>query len=357
MSQDNAALDDIVVLKDRLSQTQLPQDLTDKINQMIRRLERSSQHGAVFEEYERINHYIDWVLKLPWNAFSADNLDVKNAKEVLDKHHYGLNEIKDRLLEYLAVLKLNQEKGHADHIARAPIILLVGLVGTGKTTFAYSLAEAMNRQMVRVPFGGMGSAKDLRGQSRLHLEAEPGYIIKALARAKTKNPIMLLDEIDRVSDQARADIMGVLVELLDPEQNHSFIDHYLDHPFDLSQVLFIGTANATANIATAVMDRMEPMSMPSYSDEEKIIIAKKYLFPKALEQAALPDNIITFDDNVWPLVVRPLGYDSGIRSLQRTIQGIIRKVSKQYVEGSLQTIQLTTENIKQYLPTYKTELI
>jgi ATP-dependent Lon protease len=234
---------------------------------------------------------------------------------------------------------------------------LVGLVGTGKTTFAYSLGEAMGRVVVRVPFGGMGSAKDLRGQSRLHLEAEPGYIIKALARAKTKNPIMLLDEIDRVPEHNRTDIMGVLVELLDPEQNAAFLDHYLDYPFDLSQVLFIGTANGTSHIATAVMDRLEPISMPSYSDEEKIVIAQKYLLPKALKETALPQAVLTFDDQVWPQVVRPLGYDAGIRTLQRTIKGIVRKVAKQYVEGTVTAVNLTADNIKDYLPSYKTELI
>jgi ATP-dependent Lon protease len=357
MVDDNLLLQEIQSLKGRVEIAKLPVDLKEKIDQMIHRFELATQSGSVFEESERISHYIDWVTRLPWDTYTVDNLDVINAKSVLDKHHYGLEDVKQRLLEYLSVLKLNRDRGVVDHIARAPILLLVGLVGTGKTTFAYSLAEAMNRKIVRIPFGSMGSALDLRGQSRLHLEAEPGYIIKALQRAGTKNPIILLDEIDRVTENAREDIMGVLVELLDPEQNHSFLDHYLDYPFDLSQVLFIGTANGTSHIATAVMDRMEPISMPSYTDEEKMMIAKNYILPKIIKETALPDNTIQIDENIWPLIVRPLGYDAGIRTLQRTLQGIVRKIAREFVEGKLQTIQLTADNIKTYLPSYKSEII
>jgi ATP-dependent Lon protease len=348
---------EIDVLRQQSQATNLPPDLKAKVDQMISRLQRSTDSNSYFEEYERINHYLNWIMALPWDKRSEDNLDLANAKTVLDTHHYGLEDVKERLLEYLAVLKLNRDQGKIDHIARAPILLLVGLVGTGKTTFAYSLAEAMNREVVRIPFGGMGSARDLRGQSRLHLESEPGYIIKALARCKTKNPVMLLDEIDRVSEDARGDIMGVLVEALDPEQNHSFIDHYIDYPFDLSEVLFIGTANGTSHIATAVMDRMEPMSMPSYTDDEKIQIGKAYLLPNILKESGLPTNVITIDETVWPQIVRPLGYDAGIRTLQRTIKGIVRKVAREYVDGKVSSLHLTDQNIKAYLPSFKTELI
>jgi len=349
--------DDLASLRDKTEQSKIPPDLKDKILQMIRRFELAMKYGQVFEEYERLSHYLDWVTKLPWGIYTDDNLDLQNAQTILDKHHYGLTDVKERLLEYLAVLKLNRDQGQTDHLARAPILLMVGLVGTGKTTFAYSLAEALNRRIVRIPFGSMGSALDLRGQSRLHLEAEPGYIIKALVRAQSANPIILLDEIDRVTDEARNDIMGVLVELLDPEQNHAFLDHYLDYPFDLSQVLFIGTANGISHIATAVMDRMEPISMPSYSDQEKLAIGKNYLLPKILKEVALPEGVLNLDDQVWSIIVRPLGYDAGIRTLQRTLQGIVRKVAKQYVEGNTQPVTLTPDNIKNYLPSYKSEII
>lgn len=357
MDAHNGLNEEILLLRSKIEQAKVPEDLRVKVDLMVKRLERTSQMGGYVEEYEKLTHYIDWVTKLPWEVYSEDNLDLNHAQEILDKHHFGMGDIKTRILEYLAILKLNQEKDATQHIARAPILLLVGLVGTGKTTFAYSLAEAMNRQVIRIPFGGMGSGRDLRGQSRLHLEAEPGYVIKALARAKTKNPVILLDEVDRVAEEARADIMGVLVELLDPEQNHSFLDHYLDYPFDVSQVLFIGTANGTTHIATAVMDRMEPIAMPAYTDEEKLAIAKQYLLPKILSLSAIPDGVLVIEETVWPQIVRPLGYDSGIRSLQRTIQGIIRKVAMQYVEGAIKTVVINQENIKEYLPSYRTELL
>ena len=228
----------------------------------------------------------------------------------------------------------------------------MGLVGTGKTTLAKSIAEALGRKFVRIPFGGMGSALDLRGQSRVHPDAEVGQIIKAVRRAECKNPVILLDEIDRVADSTRGEIMGVLVELLDPEQNAGFVDHYIDYPFDLSQVLFIATCNNTTSISTAVMDRLEPLSMPSYNDEEKIKIGRDYVLPREIQTAGLSPSAIKIDDAVWPQVVRPLGFDAGIRTLERTIQGIVRKIAKLIVEGKGKEFYITADNLKQFLPSY-----
>jgi ATP-dependent Lon protease len=357
MSDDVSFTTVLADLKSQVNAASIPIDLKTKIGEQLSRLSSARASDQLFAETERLEHYLDWVLDVPWTTTTVDNLDLPHAQTVLNEHHYGLQTIKDRLLEYLSVLKLNHDAGQANFIAHAPIILLVGLVGTGKTTFAYSLAEAMGRKIVRVPFGSLGSALDLRGQSRLHAEAEPGQIIKALIRAGTRNPIILLDEIDRVAEDTRNDIMGVLVELLDPEQNHSFLDYYLDYPVDLSQVLFIGTANGTSHIATAVLDRMEPLSMPSYTDEEKIQIAKAYLFPKIMTEVALPSGVLTLDDSIWPILVRPLGYDAGLRTLKRTLQGVVRKVAREYVEGKLTQIQLTADNLKPYLPSFSSELI
>lgn len=347
---------EIEELKTKVSSVVLPPELNTKLDAMLARLSRSIKFGHYSEEYERMNHYIDWVTSIPWDKRSQDQLDVAKAKEILDRHHHGLEDIKERILEYIAVLKLKSDRGE-NAFAKAPILLLVGLVGTGKTTFAKSLGEALNREFVRIPFGGMGSARDLRGQSRLHLEAEPGHVIKALRKAKTKNPVILLDEIDRISTGALESVMGVLVELLDPEQNSAFLDHYMDFPVNLSEVLFIGTANNTGNIATAVMDRMEPISMPSYTDNQKIIIAKQYILPRALDEAGLNQQDISIDDQLWPQITRPLGYDAGIRTLQRTIVGIIRKVAKLKVEGREGQVIINQENIKHFLPTYANELI
>jgi ATP-dependent Lon protease len=353
---DENLITEIEALKQKVASATLPPELVTKVESMLARLGRSVKYGHYSEEYERISHYINWITALPWNIRSDDTLDTIKAKQVLDENHYGLENIKERILEYISVLKLKSQKGDTA-FAKAPTILLVGLVGTGKTTFAKSLAKSLNRKFVRIPFGGMGSARDLRGQSRLHLEAEPGYLIKALRKAGTRNPVILLDEVDRVSTNALENVMGVLVELLDPEQNNAFIDHYLDFPFDLSEVLFVATANNTGNIATAVMDRMEPISMPSYTDEQKIIIGKSFLLPRAIEDASLSIEDLSIEESLWPQITRPLGYDAGIRTLQRTIVGMVRKVAKQKVEGHQGGVTINSENIKEYLPTYETEII
>lgn len=349
---DNTALtpeiSELTKLKDKIEQTELPSDLKDKALTLINRAALSFKYGGLFSGFDAVANYVDWITSLPWNKKSSDNLDISHAKDILEKHHFGLKEIKDRILDYLSVMKLNS--GH--NITKAPILFFVGLVGTGKTTMAISIAEAMGRSFVRIPFGGMGSALDLRGQSRIHPDAEVGQIMKALRRAKTKNPVILLDELDRVAEHARADIMGVLIELLDPEQNVAYIDHYIDYPFDLSETLFIATANNTNNISTAVMDRLEPIQMPSYNDEEKIIIGKSYVFPKIMADTGLTSTQLTIDDSVWQNIVRPLGFDSGIRTLERTINGICRKVARNIVEGKGNSFRLTSDNIKQFMPTW-----
>lgn len=345
---DELAKKDIDELYVRLNAVVLPPELKDKATAMVDRLARMVNQGFYSEEFEKITHYIDWVTSIPWDKRVERPIDLATIKATLDKHHYGMESVKQRILEYMAVLKLRTNKGLGT--AKAPIILLVGLVGTGKTSFAYALSDALGRPIARIPFGGMGSARDLRGQSRLHLESEPGYVIKGLRSAGVKNPIILLDEIDRVTEEARADIMGVLVELLDPSQNNRFLDHYIDYPVDLSECLFIATSNNTGNIATAVMDRLEPIRMPSYTDEEKTNIAKSYLLPKALKESGLDELSITIDEALWPQIVRPLGYDAGIRTLNRTIEGITRKVAGMIVAGESGSVHLTPENIKDFLP-------
>lgn len=340
---------EILKLEKKIDSVFLPPDLKEKILGMLGRLKRMTRGGEYSLEYEQVARYIDWVIHLPWNKKSKDILDLSFAKKILDKNHYGLREVKERILEYLAVLRLKKEAGVS--FSRAPILLFVGLVGTGKTTLAFSIAEAMGRRFARIPFGGMGDAFQLRGQSRAYPEAEPGQIIKSLRRGGTKNPVILLDEIDRVADKARSEIMGVLIELLDPEQNKAFVDHYLDYPFDLSEVLFIATCNNTTNISPPVLDRLEVIRMPSYSDQEKIIIGKDYLLPKAIEECGLSRESLEIEEDVWPQIVRPLGFDAGTRTLERTIYAICRKVAKMVVEGKGQKFRLTSANIKEFLPT------
>lgn len=342
---------ELVKLEGLVASAKLPEELKEKSSEMLTRLKRMVDTGVYSQEYDRISHYIGWITSLPWGTYTEDNLDIVQAHKVMESNHFGMNEPKDRILEYIATLKLRRDAGHEEAI-RAPAVFLVGLVGTGKTTFAYSLAEVLGRKFARIPFGGLGSARDLRGRSRLFLEAEPGAIVKALRDAGSFNPVILLDEIDRVGSDERADIMGVLVELLDPTQNNRFLDHYLDYPIDLSQVLFIATANNTTNVATAVLDRLELIQMPSYTDEEKIHIAQQFLLPKALKDAGLTPEQLKITPEVWPLVARPLGYDAGIRTLQRTIAGLTRRVARQVVEGKSTSITVDLTNYKQFMIAY-----
>jgi ATP-dependent Lon protease len=346
----DTAAKDIDILAETIKKAKLPDKLTESVLVRLSQLTKLTDSPTFLPEFDRIEKYIDWITALPWSAKTQDNLDLNNARQILDTHHFGLSEIKERILEYISVMKLKQEKGESADIYRAPILCFVGLVGTGKTTIAYSIAEALGRKFARIPFGGMGDPLDLRGQSRMHSEAEPGKIIKALKLTQSANPVILLDEIDRVTDLGRASIMGVLVELLDPEQNHSFVDHYIDYPFDLSNALFIATANNTTNISTAVLDRLEPIMMPSYSDIEKITIGQKYVLPKAIKTAGITPDVLTIDETVWTNIVRPLGYDAGIRTLERTIDSIVRKVAMMIVEGKGKTFKITPENVKTFLP-------
>lgn len=354
---DNAAQgidSQIQKLEQNLQSAKLPSELLEKAQGMIQVLKTSLNQGGNYSNFESVANYINVISKIPYDAKTEDNLDLTHANEILNKNHYGLQVVKDRILEYLASLVLNLKNGNTN-ITRAPILCLVGLVGTGKTTLAYSIAESLNRPFERIPLGGMGDVRSLRGQSRLFADAEPGQIIKKLIHAKGRNSVILLDELDRVTESARSDIMGALVELLDPEQNHAFTDHYVDYPIDLSNVLFVATANNTTNISTAVLDRLELLQMPSYTDQEKMVIAEKYLFPKITKASGLPDGVLKIDPNTWPLIIRPLGFDSGIRSLERTIEGISRKVARLLVEGKIEgngIITLTSSNIKEFLPNY-----
>jgi ATP-dependent Lon protease len=230
--------------------------------------------------------------------------------------------------------------------------LFVGLQGVGKTTLAMSIADALGRKFVRIALGGIGSTLELRGKSKAFPEAEPGQIIKAMLKTGVKNPVILLDEIEKASGEKglRLDIMAVLLEILDPSQNVEFRDHYIDYPVNLSDVLFICSANNTGTISTALMDRMELIKMPSYTDQEKLVISRDYLLPKAMERTGLEKDELEIDPNLWPGIVRPFGYDSGIRSLGRTLDSICRKVAKEIVEGKTTKVVLNAQNLKYYLP-------
>lgn len=342
------SLSEIEKLQSALQNADLPANLHDKAIQQIERIALALKYGGNLSQLDITAKFIDWITHIPWNIKTEDTLDVQKAKMVLDSHHYGLQKIKTRILEYLSVLLIQKQRLNADAF-HAPILFFVGLAGTGKTTFSISIAESLGRKFVRIPFGGLSSALDLRGQSKTSPEAEPGMIIRALRRAGSRNPVILLDELDRITPEARAAIMGVLIELLDPGQNSNFTDYFIDYPIDLSQVLFVATANNTNNISTAVMDRLEVIQMPSYTDEEKIAIAKNYVLPRLMKETGLTPENIVIDDSVWHHLTRPLGFDAGIRTLERTIEGIVRKVSYKIVSGQGTVFSINDSNVKEYI--------
>lgn len=333
-------------LDKKIEGSALPPELKLRVEQMISRLNRMAEFGGYSAEYETVSRYVDWVVSLPWAVSSKEILDIRRTTKVLEKNHYGMAKVKERILEYLAVRKLTSGEG------RSEVLCFVGLPGIGKTSVAYSIAESLGREFVRIAMGGMGSVEQLRGQSRSFPDAEPGLLIKSLRRAKVNNPVILLDEIDRTTEQGWSGIMGALLELLDPEQNDAFIDHYIDYPLDLSNVLFLCSANNTRNISNAVLDRLEIIEMPAYTDEEKYRIGKDYLLPRTLSECGLKPEQVVIRDELWPQIIRPLGYDAGIRTLDRTLHGICRKIARKIVEGDGKKFVLTPENIKDFLPSW-----
>jgi len=340
-------LSEIDKLRFQLQGAQLPTTLHEKALEQIERINLTLKYGGNLAQLDITAKYIDWITHLPWNTISQDTFDINKAKEFLDKNHYGLDKVKQMILEYLSVIIL-QKKDVKNAAFHAPNLFFVGLAGTGKTTFALSIAEALGRKLVRIPFGGLSTSSDLRGQSKTSPEAEPGMIMKALRRAGTKNPVILLDELDRCTPESRSSIMGVLIELLDPGQNATYTDYFIDYPFDLSQVLFVATANNTSSIATAVLDRLEVVQMPSYNDIEKIEIGKRFVLPKYLKETGLTPNQIVIDDTMWNKLVRPLGFEPGIRSLEREIEMIVRKAAYLIVSGKGTSFTITESNYREF---------
>lgn len=345
---DQAGIQQIEKMKAKVQTVHLPAPLMEKAAQQISRIALALKYGGNLSQIDITEKYIDWITALPWEVKTQDIMDIKKAKEVLDRNHFGLDKIKQRVLEYLSVL-IVQKQNLNSAIFHAPSLFFVGLAGTGKTTFAMSLAEALGRKFMRIPFGGLSNALDLRGQSKTSMEAEPGLIIRALRQCGSKNPVILLDELDRVTPEARSAIMGTMLEILDPGQNKNFTDYFIDYPFDLSEVLFVATANNTTNISTAVMDRLELIQMPSYTDAEKIHIARNYVLPKYLVASGLEPEQLQIDEAVWATLTRPLGFDAGIRTLERTIEGIVRRTAFKIVNGEGAQFFVNETNLKDFI--------
>lgn len=330
------------------SNPDIPETLRIRALEQLARSVMAIQYGGGGSNLEITEKFVDFACRLPWKTQSPDVLDLVKAQEVMDSHHYGLPKVKERIMQYLASIILIKQK-NKQAILRAPSLFFTGLAGTGKTSFAHIIAESLGRKFYRISFGGLANVLDLRGHSKTTPYAQPGFILRALAECGTRNPVIILDEMDRVNPEERSAIMGALLEILDPSQNYQFHDYFLDYPFDLSQVMFVATANNTNDIATAVLDRLEVIQMPSYTDDEKIMIGKKFVLPKQLSLAGLDMSQLQIGDDVWPKLVRPLGFEPGIRSLERLIESITRKVALQIVSGNLQVVSLNEGNMFQYV--------
>lgn len=366
---------DILLLKNKLVNSNAPVDLKNEVLSNIERLERIAKKGIYSSEYENVSKYVDCVTNIPWGVLSNDNLDIRNAKEIMDSTHYGMDGIKNAILDYLAAMQLESRQNLNQYVAipssigslserpeivgvpksnfaKSPVFLFVGLQGVGKTSVAKSIAQAMGRKFVRISLGAIGDVRTLRGTPRYAVDPEPGQIIKALMRSGTMNPVILLDEIEKASGNAGLlnDVMAALLEILDPEQNAAFLDHYLDFPVDLSNVFFICTANNLGGLSAALLDRVEVIRFTSYTDEEKAVIAKKYILPRVLKGLNLSEEFIRIDDTIWPMIIRPVGFDAGIRQLERNIAGMVRAVARDVVEGAPLPVIINADNLKRYLP-------
>ncbi len=333
----------------KLEELQLEESIRKEIEKQIKRLERLHPDSA---EAGVLRTWLDWVLELPWNKKTQDNYDLDRAREILDRDHYNLEKVKDRIIEYLAVRKLT-EGGEA----QAQILAFVGPPGVGKTSLGRSIAEALGRKFVRIALGGIRDEAEIRGHRRTYVGAMPGRIIQAIKQAGTKNPLIMLDEIDKLAISFQGDPAAALLEVLDPEQNKNFTDLYIGLPFDLSEVIFICTGNRMDTIPTPLLDRMELIQLSGYSEEEKLFIAQKHLLPKLIPLHGLKEDEIQFEDEAILEIIRGYTREAGVRNLQRQISSVLRKIAVKKLKGETGPFKITKEDVRKLLgvPRYKPE--
>src|ERR1041385_2077536 len=331
---------EIQEIEDKIKQKKLSAEARDKVEKELKKLKMMSPMSA---EATVVRNYIDWIISLPWHEYTEDKLDIKEAEKVLEEDHYGLEKVKQRILEYLAVQSL---VGHT----KGPILCLVGPPGVGKTSLGKSIAKATGREFVRMSLGGVRDEAEIRGHRRTYIGSMPGKVIQSMRKAKKQNPLFLLDEIDKMGMDFRGDPSAALLEVLDPEQNNTFLDHYLDVEYDLSHVMFICTANVLHTIPQALRDRMEVLQLAGYTEQEKIEIAKRFLAPKAIEGTGLSaDNIVINDDAIQTIIQR-YTREAGVRNLEREISSVCRKVARKVVtEGASFKEEITGEKVTEYL--------
>lgn len=326
-------------LRERIEKANLPEDALEKVNKELERLEKMPPMVA---EAVVVRNYLDWVLSLPWSVETRDRLDLDAAERILDEDHYGLEKPKERILEYLAIRKLSKKM-------KGPILCLVGPPGVGKTSLGKSVARSLGRKFVRMSLGGVRDEAEIRGHRRTYVGSMPGRILQGIKQAESKNPIFLLDEIDKMTMDFRGDPASALLEVLDPEQNSTFSDHYLEIPFDLSRVLFITTANSVHNIPKPLLDRMEVIELPGYTEEDKVHIATGYLIPKQIKEHGLKDSNIRFSEGAIRKIIREYTREAGVRNMEREIAAVCRKVAREVVKDKNTSINVTAGSIHKYL--------
>jgi len=332
---------EIKTLREKVEQVPMPDEARKAARLELERMQQTSPAAA---EYGVSRNYLDWILNLPWEKTTEDKLDLKAAEKILNEQHFGLDKIKERLLEFLAVLKRRKQ-------IKGPILCLVGPPGVGKTSLGKSVADALGRKFARISLGGMRDEAEIRGHRRTYVGALPGRIIQTLRRIESCNPVILLDELDKVGADFRGDPAAALLEVLDPAQNSTFTDHYLDLPFDLSRVLFITTANWLEPIHPALRDRLEVIELPSYTESEKLQIARRYLVPRQLEEHGLTNKDVKISDALLRALIRGYTREAGVRQLEREIAALIRKATRKIVSrnGAVETVRLDVKELESYL--------
>lgn len=351
------AEDEAVEVEDyrrKIDEAGLPEEAAEQARRELKRMERLTAQSA---EYGVIRSYLEWLTELPWNKLSDDNLDVRHARTVLDEDHYDLKEVKDRILEFLAVRKLARDRAgetQDENVARdiegaGAILLFVGPPGVGKTSLGQSIARALGREFTRMSLGGMRDEAEIRGHRRTYIGAMPGRIIQAIKRAGTRNPVFMLDEVDKIGSDWRGDPSSALLEVLDPAQNHAFRDHYLDVDFDLSDTIFIATANQLDTIPGPLLDRMEVIQLDGYTEYEKIKIAQEHLVGRQLKANSLREGEVTIGEEALRAIIRDYTRESGVRNLERQIGGVLRKVAIKIAAGDIEGSHITPEDVRSYL--------
>lgn len=326
-------------LRQKIEEANMPERITEVANKELDRYEKVPQSSA---ESSVIRNYVEWLVSLPWTEETEDNIDIPKAQKILDADHYGLEKVKERVLEYLSVQKLTDKLS-------GPILCLVGPPGVGKTSLAKSIARSINRNYVRASLGGVRDEAEIRGHRRTYVGAMPGRIIRGMKKAETINPVFLLDEIDKMSNDFRGDPSSAMLEVLDPEQNHSFSDHYIEEPYDLSKTMFLATANQLATIPEPLRDRMEIISIAGYTEVEKLHISKQHLIPKQIDENGLTKSQVQFRDEAILKLIRQYTREAGVRGLERQFASLCRKAAKQIVSGEKKRVVVTENQLEEFL--------